>query len=425
MTRKPNLLVCGLFWGDEGKAKVVDFLTENADIIVRYQGGANAGHSVETAGKRFVLHQIPTGILHENKTCVLGAGMVIDLEEFFAETQGLSHDGIQWQNRVFISPRAHLVLPHHKIVEQIEEQRKGIGTTLRGIGPAYRDKASRSGLRIGDLLLGKTHVISKLDHWIDDIGFAYTKTFGAQFPSNEDVCRKLLDTFSPFAHCVRESYAFLHDYAKTRGGILVEGAQGTMLSVNWGTYPYVTSSETIAGGAAEGLGFDLRLIDEIVGVAKAFCTRVGNGPFPTEADDATQMLLRGTGEKSFDEFGSTTGRPRRCGWLDGAILKYSCLINGVNTIALTKLDALSGIGNLSIATHYKNYDDMPATFEQLATVEPHYEKLHGWDEDISNCNSYESLPQNARDYISKIEDISGCPVKYIGIGPQRDKTLTR
>ncbi|RKZ26608.1 adenylosuccinate synthase [bacterium] len=425
MRKKKNRIVVGMFWGDEGKAKLVDFLTKYADVVVRYQGGANAGHSVEVDGRRFVLHQVPTGILHPDKICVLGAGMVIDLPKLVEELQSLEDSGIDWRNRVRISPRAHIVLPYHKVIESIMEEQEKIGTTKRGIGPAYRDRAGRIGLRAGDLLLGKNHIIKLLDRWLDIAGKLYEKTFDAEFQSPSDVASVLESSADFLDRAIIDSTKFLDDTARNSGGVLAEGAQGTMLSLNWGTYPFVTSSETTAGGAAEGIGIDLRLFDEIIGIAKAFCTRVGNGPFPTEGDENLQKLLRGTGEHSYDEFGSTTGRPRRCGWLDGVVLEYSTRINGIDAIALTKLDILSKIRPLKIATKYNNFSAIPSTAEEMSIAEPIYEEFSGWDDDISKIREYDKLPDGAKEYISAVEKISKKPVKYIGVGPSRDDLIVK
>ena len=422
--RKPNRLVVGLFWGDEGKAKVVDYLTDEANVVVRYQGGANAGHSVEVGGRRFVLHQVPTGILHSDKVCVLGAGMVLDLPQLVSELSGLESIGVDWRGRVKVSLRAHLVLPYHKVVEEVTERALGIGTTRRGIGPAYRDKSARVGIRVGEVRLGKQHLVSLLDRWLESEGKLY-ESWGAEFESPEKVAQQLVESAEFLGDALCETSRFLDDVARDSGGILAEGAQGTMLSVNWGTYPYVTSSETTAGGAAEGLGIDLRLFDEVIGVVKAFATRVGNGPFPTEGDEETQKILRGTGEHSYDEFGSTTGRPRRCGWLDGVILRYAARINGTNTIALTKLDVLSGIDPLKIGVAYVGYDDFPPTSTEAEQVEVIYEELPGWDEDISAAKSFDELPENAKNYVKKVEEIAGVPVRYIGVGPSREQMLEK
>ncbi len=421
MEKVPNRLVVGLFWGDEGKAKIVDLLTEKAYLVVRYQGGANAGHSVEIADKRFILHQIPTGILHPDVQCVLGAGMVIDLPQLVSEISTLEKNGIDWQERIRISPRAHLVLPYHKQIEQIQESSQGIGTTKRGIGPAYRDKAARIGIRIGELKLGKHNLIKKLDRWLEIVG----KSYDVEFQSPQEVADELLESFGYIGKSVGEVSSYIDGIARTKGGILAEGAQGTMLSLNWGTYPYVTSSETSAGGASEGLGIDMRLFDEIVGVAKSFCTRVGNGPFPTEGDENIQKILRGTGKNPFDEFGSTTRRPRRCGWFDGMVLRYSARINGIDSIALTKLDVLGDIDPLKIAVKYENYDYFPANVDDAERITPIYENLKGWNENISEIREYELLPENAKKYVGKIEEISGVPVKYIGVGPSRKQIILR
>lgn len=423
MQRLKNIIVVGLFWGDEGKAKIVDLLTENARVVARYQGGANAGHSVEVAGKRFVLHQVPTGILHPDKICVLGAGMVIDFPKILDELYGLEKLGIDWHGRLRISPRANLVLPYHKLVEEIEERKRGIGTTKRGIGPAYRDKAARINVRIGEIGLGKVHLVKRLDNWLDEMGTLYEKSYEIEFPSAEKVADELIRVHDILGDSVHEVSSFLAEIARTTGGVLAEGAQGSMLSLNWGTYPFVTSSETTANGVGEGLGMDMRLFDEVVGLAKAFCTRVGNGPFPTEADVQTQAKLRGTGEHTYDEFGSTTGRPRRCGWFDAVVLRYVATINGLDAIALTKLDCLTGIEPLKIAVEYEGSKTFPATIAEIERVVPVYRELPGWHEDISQIHNFKKLPDAAQDYVRAIEEIANKPVKYIGVGPGREDII--
>ncbi len=425
MGRKPNILVVGLFWGDEGKAKIVDFLTDDANLVLRYQGGANAGHSVEIDGERFVLHQVPTGILHPGKLCVLGAGMVLDLPALLDELEGLRRRGVEWRGRLLVSPRAHLVLPHHKIMEQVQDERAGIGTTRRGIGPAYMTKAARIGIRVGDALVGREHLTRLLDRWLAEIGSMFERAHNVSFPPTDEVVDEILRSAEALRGCIKPISPVVDDVARRAGGVLAEGAQGTMLSINWGTYPFVTSSETTAGGASEGVGVDIRLFDTVIGVAKAFCTRVGNGPFPTEGDDALQSRLRGTGEHAYDEFGSTTGRPRRCGWLDGVILRYSCRINGVDAVALTKLDVLSGIDPLMISVEYEGYKTVPATSAELGRVKPRYETLPGWQEDISHIRSFDALPENARRYVAFVEKLAGAPVKYIGVGPGRNDIIVR
>ena len=425
MAKQPNMFVVGMFWGDEGKAKIVDLLTENANVVVRYQGGANAGHSVEIDGERFVLHQVPTGILHPEKTCVLGAGMVIDMPALANELAELEKQGISWRGRIMISPRAHFVLPYHKQIEEIAEAKAGIGTTKRGIGPAYRDKATRIGIRLGDALLGKANLIAKLERWISESGEMFKKAYSVDFQSPPDVAATIMSAVDFVGDAISSPGAYIDETARTKGGILAEGAQGTMLSVSWGTYPFVTSSETTAGGAATGLGIDMRLFDKIIGVAKAFCTRVGNGPFPTEGDEELQRKLRGTGEHAYDEFGSTTGRPRRCGWLDGVVLRYATRINGIDAIALTKLDCLSGIDELKIAAKYVDYAEFPVTSEEAEKVEPIYKTFPGWNEDISRINDFSKLPADAQRYVHEIERIAMVPVEFVGVGPGRKDIILK
>lgn len=428
MRKKTNRLIVGLFWGDEGKAKIVDYLTDDATIVARYQGGANAGHTVFFNNQKFVFHQVPSGILHPKIRCVLGAGMVIDLPELRNELIELLQKDIDWRGRIFISPRAHLVLPYHKEIDRVQEIERKIGTTLRGIGPAYRDKADRVGIRIGEIILGKKHLEEKLEKWLEKIGNLYIP-LGARFDPPSKVSEDICSSFKTIEDSVVPIVSLLTDVAKNEGGLLAEGAQGTMLSLNWGTYPFVTSSETTAGGASEGLGIDLRLFDEIVGVVKAFSTRVGGGPFPSEGDEKLQEKLRGTGEHFWDEFGATTGRPRRCGWLDGVVLKYSAKLNGVDWLALTKLDILTGINPLKIVVSYKidgkiNYEP-PATAEEMGRAVPIFDELPGWNEPIENIKKFEDLPIQAQNYIRKIEEISGVPVKIISVGADREKTILR
>lgn len=428
MRRKPNRLVVGLFWGDEGKAKIVDCLTDDATIVARYQGGANAGHTVFYENRKFVFHQVPSGILHPKIRCVLGAGMVIDLPELRKELTELMENGVDWRGRIFISPRAHLVLPYHKEIDRIQESERKIGTTLRGIGPAYRDKADRVGIRIGEIALGRGYLEERLGQWLEKVGNLYIP-LGAKFDPPCRVAEEICLSFRLIEDCVTPMVSFLTDVAKNEGGLLAEGAQGTMLSLNWGTYPFVTSSETTAGGASEGLGIDLRLFDEVVGVVKAFSTRVGSGPFPSEGDETLQKRFRGTGEHFWDEFGATTGRPRRCGWLDGVILKYSAMLNGVDWLALTKLDVLTGIDPLKVVVSYKIdgkiYYEPPSTSEEMKAAEPVFDEVPGWDVPIENVRKYEDLPIQAQNYVRKIEGIAGVPVRIISVGADREKTIFR
>ncbi len=425
MAKLDNIIVVGLFWGDEGKAKIIDYLSKSVEIIIRFQGGANAGHSVEIDGKRYVLHQVPTGILRPEKQCIMGAGTVINLQSLIEELHTLESQGIEWRSRLSIDPRAHIVLPYHKQIEKIYESHHKIGTTIRGIGPAYSDKALRIGIRIGELPLGIPQIEQKLDKWIKNVGVLYSQYYNFEFQSPRIVAKDLIESMQFLGNIVIDKTKYLDEIARTKGGILAEGAQGTMLSINWGTYPYVTSSETIAGGSAESLCMDLRLFNRIVGVSKAFCTRVGMGAFPTEGDENTQDKLRGSGEKDTDEFGATTGRPRRCGWLDGVILKNSSRINGIDELALTKLDALSGINPIKFAVEYKSLRfKIPSLHSELENAEPIYENFEGFNGNITEIRKWEDIPKNAKLYIKRIQELSGSPVKFIGIGPDREDIIT-
>ena len=418
-------ILLGTQWGDEGKGKIVDLLTRDVDVVVRYQGGANAGHTVEIDNQQFILHLIPTGILHPDKICVIGNGVVVDLDQFFKEIEELKGKGISVKNRLFLSDRAHLVMPYHKVVEKLNEEKKGkekIGTTLRGIGPACFDKIGRTGIRVGDLLneevfLRRVNLNFKLKN-------SYLKELGQEkLDSLKEKSKKILnykDKVKPF---IIDSSVYLNEKIKHKKNILFESAQGTLLDVDFGTYPYITTSHPTAGGACVGSGVGPTLIDEVIGVVKAYTTRVGDGPFPTELNDKTGELLRSSG----NEFGATTGRPRRCGWLDLVILRHSVRINGISKLAVTKLDVLDNIDPLQVCMSYqykgKKIEHFPADLDTLLSCEPVYEKLPGWEQSTKGLTDYKDLPDNAKKYLDFIKDKIGVPIDLISTGSKRDQTI--
>jgi adenylosuccinate synthase len=418
-------IVLGTQWGDEGKGKIVDLLTRDADVVVRYQGGANAGHTVEIDDRQFILHLIPTGILHPDKICVVGNGVVVDLGQFFKELDELKDKGISVDKRMFLSDRAHLVMPYHKVVEKLNEEKKGkekIGTTLKGIGPVCFDKIGRTGIRVGDLL--NEEIFLKRVDLNFKLKKSYLKELGQdKLDSLKEESKKILnykDRIKPF---VIDSSVYLNQKIKDKNNILFESAQGTLLDVDFGTYPYVTTSHPTAGGACTGSGVGPTLIDEVIGVVKAYTTRVGDGPFPTELNDKTGELLR----KSGNEFGATTGRPRRCGWLDLVILRYSVRINGISKLAVTKLDVLDAMDSIKVCMSYeyngKKIDNFPSELDTLQHCKPIYEELPGWREITNGLTDYKNLPDNAKKYLDSIEKKIGVPIYLISTGPKRDQTI--
>ncbi|MBS13999.1 MAG: adenylosuccinate synthase [Gemmatimonadetes bacterium] len=419
-------IVLGAQWGDEGKAKIVDFLTTDADIVVRYQGGANAGHTIKVGDLEFVFHLIPAGIVHPDKTCVVGNGVVLEPEALFAELDELEEKGIATEGRLFISERAHLVLPYHKALERASEEKIGdgaIGTTLRGIGPTYGDKINRSsGVRVLDVLDADV-LATKIRANLREKNEVLTKVYGAEPLEEGPIIEAYVAHGERLKPYVTDTSVYLNDAIKAGKGILFEGSQGTLLDVDHGSYPYVTSSNTTAGGAATGAGIGPTRIDEVVGVVKAYTTRVGNGPFPTELNDEMGDRIRDIGH----EYGATTGRPRRCGWLDAVILRMAERINGLTSIAVTRLDILDQIEELKICTHYtrngERVDHFPADLNVLAECEPVYETLPGWQSDTTQCRTYESLPENAMAYLARIQELSGVTISIVSVGPDREETI--
>jgi len=410
-------------WGDEGKGKVVDFLVKDADVVLRYQGGSNAGHTVVLNGKKYIFHLLPSGMLYADKVCIIGDGVVVDLPLLVEEYSALKKE-VKDVGDLKISELAHLVMPYHKLIDELEEGRRGsqkIGTTKRGIGPAYADKAERTGIRIGDILRPALFE-EKLRRVLDRKNEIIAKIYGGT-PLNFKEIRDLYLGYTDFLKDkVCNTVYLLRSLIDEGKSILLEGAQGTLLDITYGTYPYVTSSHPISGGACIGAGISPKDIDEVIGVLKAYTTRVGMGPFPTEMEDPLGSLIREKG----GEFGATTGRPRRCGWLDGVMMRYSVKINGIDRIALTKLDVLSGLEKVKVCVAYKVGGKLTEEFTPfLDDVSPVYEELDGWSGDISKAKSFDELPSEAKRYIEFIEEISGCKVFFIGVGPGREEVILR
>lgn len=417
-------IAIGTQWGDEGKAKMIDYLTRDADIVTRYQGGANAGHTVVVDEKKFVFHLIPSGILHEGKKCIIGNGVVLDPIQFLEEKELLEHKGINVKDRLFISDAAHFILPYHKILDSVSEDTPEykLGTTKRGIGPCYADKALRIGIRTGDIF-DEDYLFKRVSYALRIKNDQLEKLYNEK-PFNIDEIMDILLNFKEKAgSLIINSQQYLHDAINNGETVLLEGAQGFALDIDHGTYPYVTSSNPTIGGALLGTGLNAGQIKDVIGITKAYVTRVGEGPFPTEADEADSERLRVNG----NEFGSTTGRPRRCGWFDMALLKKSIMINGITQIALTKLDVLTGFDKIKISTGYECEGEKAdnACLSNFSRVKPVYIEMDGWKENISKCKSFDKLPENARNYINYIEKELGVPVSYISVGPGREYTMTR
>lgn len=415
-------VVIGTQWGDEGKAKMIDYFTRDSDIVVRYQGGANAGHTVVVNDKKYVFHLIPSGVLHRDKICVIGNGVVVDPIQLINELTSLEDDGFDIKKRLLISDAAHLILPYHKAIDEaMEESRSNkIGTTVRGIGPSYSDKCLRIGIRAGDIFdmkLLKSRVALALDVKNLQLDRIYKKQ---KYSEEEimDILKKFRKICGPM---IVNTQHFLHKSLKEKRKVLLEGAQGFGLDIDHGTYPYVTSSNPTIGGALMGTGLNASNIGQVIGITKAYLTRVGEGPFPTEAsgEDGDRMRVNGA------EFGSTTGRPRRCGWFDVPLLRQSALTNGLTGIALTKLDVLSGFKKIKVAVGYKvdgkKIDYFPAS--NLYKAQPIYKELDGWNTDISRCKSKSDLPRSAQAYVDFIESQIGVNIVIISVGPERNNTF--
>jgi adenylosuccinate synthase len=415
------VVVVGAQWGDEGKGKIVDVLAERADLVVRYQGGANAGHTVHTGTEEFVLHQIPSGII-QGAVCVVGNGVVLDPETFFTELDALIARGIRVENRVFVSDRAHLTLPYHKLLDRARERRDRIGTTGRGIGPTYEDKFGRRGVRVGDLrqlARAQELVAARVD-----ASNQMLQLLGASERADAAEHRALVARLAPRLLPLAVDAGRVVFEALARGeSVLLEGAQGALLDVDHGTYPYVTSSNTTAGGAAVGAGIGPTALDAVLGVVKAYTTRVGNGPLPTEAPPAVAERIRQLG----DEFGATTGRPRRCGWFDAVVVRYAVRVNGLTGLAVTKLDVLDSFAEIPVCVGYRQggdeLDSMPADVEGFERIEPIYETLPGWQTPITAVRRLADLPPAARAYLDRLQDLVHAPIRYVSVGTKRDQII--
>lgn len=420
----PGVVLVGAQWGDEGKGKITDYLAEKADLVVRYQGGSNAGHTVKVGEEEFKLHLVPSGILYPGKICIIGNGVVVDPQVLVAELEGLERRGVDTSG-LRLSYRAHVILPYHKKLDEVEEERRGagrLGTTRRGIGPAYVDKTARIGIRVIDLL-DPEELREKLAFNLTEKNELFTKVYGCAPYSLEEILEEYLRYAERLRPLAADTGHIINQALREGKKVLFEGAQGTLLDLDQGTYPYVTSSYPVAGGACIGAGVGPKAIDAVIGVVKAYTTRVGEGPFPSEAKDTAGEYLRRRGA----EYGTTTGRPRRCGWLDVVILRHAVEVNGLTGMALTKLDVLTGLDPVRICIGYL-YEgevlyDFPASLKVLQKCKPIYEELPGWQEDITGARTLEDLPSTCQAYIKRVEELVGVPVKLIAVGPRRDQTI--
>ena len=416
-----NVIVVGTQWGDEGKGKIIDLLTPQADVVVRYQGGANAGHTMVIGGQKTILHLVPSGILHESCLCIIGNGVVLDPKVLIDEMEGLTVQGyLKDATRLAVSQNAHLVLPYHRIIDQLREEAMGssrIGTTGRGIGPAYEDKVARLGIRAGDLL--DSGVLKARLDAVLPLKNRQIEMLGGKRISCDELFREAEQWSQRLSRHVCDTEQLLHRKIRDGAKILFEGAQGTALDIDHGTYPYVTSSNTVAGAACCGSGVGPTIIDDVLGITKAYTTRVGNGPFPTELANSIGERLQEKGR----EFGSTTGRKRRCGWFDAVVVRHAARVNGLTMLAMTKLDVLSGLEKVSICTGYdcagKIIDDFPAELGQFERITPVYEEMPGWEEDLSSARSERDLPRAARDYMAKLSELIGVPISIVSVGSER------
>ena len=420
-----NVVVLGTQWGDEGKGKIVDLLTDQAAVVVRFQGGHNAGHTLVIGGEKTVLHLIPSGVLREGVICLIGNGVVLSPEALLKEIGELEAKNVPVRERLRLSPACPLILPYHVALDQAREIRKGeakIGTTGRGIGPAYEDKVARRGLRLGDLMHPERFAV-KLKEVMDYHNFVLTNYFQVEAVDYQKTLDEALQMAEQLLPMVADVTKMLHDYRIAGSKIMFEGAQGSLLDIDHGTYPFVTSSNTTAGGTATGSGFGPLYLDYVLGITKAYTTRVGSGPFPTELFDDVGKHLAAKGH----EFGATTGRARRCGWFDAVALRQSVLINSISGICLTKLDVLDGLESVRVCTGYRNAagEAIPAPIDcdDYGTLEPIYEDLPGWSESTLGAKTLEELPQAARDYIKRIEELVGVPIDIISTGPDRVETI--
>lgn len=427
-----NVIVIGSQWGDEGKAKIVDLLSKNADYIVRYQGGSNAGHTVTVGGKKYKFHLIPSGILHGDKVCIIGAGTVIDPRVILGEMASLKEQGLDLSG-LQISAKAHVTMPYHLMIDRAQEDARGskkIGTTCRGIGPTYADKSERNGIRMCDLVEPE-EFLEKLKIIVPQKNIILERLFGLEPLEIDAIYQEYVEYGKELKKYVKDCSANIFDAAKEKENILFEGAQGTLLDLDHGTYPYVTSSNPVSGGACVGSGVGPNFIDRVIGVAKAFNTRVGEGPFPTEIKGDVANLLRSEG-KAWEEIGTTTGRGRRVGWLDAVLLRYAIRINGMDCLAVTKLDVLDDLDEIKICTAYKDirtgeeYKDLPAKANFLKYAQPIYETVDSWKKEgrkSSEAKSVRDLPLGALAYLKKLEEILEIPITIVSVGPNREQTI--
>ena len=422
----PNRVVVGTQWGDEGKAKIVDFLTSFSEVVIRFQGGANAGHTVIADGKKFIFHLIPAGILHPDKICVIGNGVVLDPEQLIKEIAELKEKGVSVRGRLFISRRASLVMPYHKSLDQLKEKKLAggkIGTTGRGIGPAYIDKVARCGIRLGDLF-APAGLKDLIERNLGEKNELLAKIYGEKPFDAVEMTRQYAEYGRALSEYAADASALLMDAIRKGKSLLFEGAQGTILDVDHGTYPFVTSSNTVSAAACTGSGVGPTVIDEVIGVVKAYTTRVGNGPFPTEMEGPLGDRVRKIG----DEFGATTGRPRRCGWFDMVVLKNAVNLNGLSSIAVTKLDVLDTLESINVCVAYdvdgKRLTGFPDTIAELDRVKPVYETLEGWKQKTGGIRKYGDLPDKAKRYLEYLSRLAGVPISIVSVGPDREETFT-
>ena len=418
-------VIVGTQWGDEGKGKVIDYLAKDCDIVARYQGGANAGHTVITNNKKYIFHLIPSGILYPDKICILGNGVVVDPAALFSEISNLKKEGVKLNKRFFISENSHLTLPYHKLLDQIEDKKRGrgkLGTTGRGIGTTYTDKYARLGIRVIDFLNEKVFR-EKLRVSLKLKNYLLKEYYEEKIYSLEKILREYRLYRKKIKGYVIDTSLYLNQAIRKGKNILAEGAQGTFLDIDFGTYPYVTASNPIAGGGSTGLGIGPTKIDNVVGVAKAYTTRVGKGPFPTEFKDEFGEKIRRLG----NEFGATTGRPRRCGWFDAVLVKQAAMINGLSSLAITKLDVLNSLNKIKIAVGYRyrgrKISQFPNSFEVFSHCQPVYEEVPGWKNSLSGIKKYRDLPKRTKDYLKKIEELTEVKISLISTGPQRQDTI--
>lgn len=422
----PGLAIVGSQWGDEGKGKIIDYLAKKADVVVRGQGGNNAGHTVVIGEKKYALHLIPSGVLNEHAVNIIGNGVVFDPKGFFQELEELERDG-QGGAKIFVSDRAHIVFPYHQILDDLYETARGkhdIGTTRKGIGPCYMDKIERTGLRTCDML-DEQAFVEKLSAQIDRKNEIIVKLFNGEPLDKEAIKAEFTDYARRLAPYIQDTGVLVYESLQQGKKVLFEGAQGSLLDMDLGTYPYVTSSHPTSGGFTTGTGIGAGAFDQVLGITKAYTTRVGKGPFVTEEDNETGDKIREIGR----EFGVTTGRARRCGWFDAVVVRYSARINGMTGMALMLLDVLDEFDTIKVCTHYvyrgEKIEHFPARLEILEECQPVYRELVGWKSDISGCKTFEELPKRAKAYIQTIEEVTGIPVNIVSVGPRRDQTIIR